>query len=393
MHAFAPVLLPAEVHDYVVSKVSGDLPALGRPAGADSTTTEALVEAIRSLTAARGGAGIGVDEAGEKTPKSVADTYRETYRTLLRFSNVGEVSELAPVWSRLAICHKSEQHTVLTQEFQKVCMSRGLSTELYTPIVTSTLKQMVVGFQFGGHGPDDLNSGCQPFLVSYSGSANHYQAVAAASIGNQLSQSEQTASLADYRMIRDKEKIKFPKDISETCITLCRYSILCQVLFQGTGPSHPLVTALWSTALSLQNLSPFVSDRYQSLARVAGVGATYFPRILRAVQLSVHDYFQMVAVNVDEGVIGIEVPNFSPMLQDLKRGTFHISTSWIALPDEYMTSHTPSTLSLSTVSRGSSAATNTSVSGADATCPAQRVETSLLILLGLRPPMGGSLLF
>ena len=66
MHAFSPVLLPPEVHaDYVVSKVSNDLPVLGQRSRADPTTTEALVGAIRSLTAARGG-GPGVDEAGEK---------------------------------------------------------------------------------------------------------------------------------------------------------------------------------------------------------------------------------------------------------------------------------------------------------------------------------------
>lgn len=91
-------------------------------------------------------------------------------------------------------------------------MAQGLSTELYAPVITTTLlKQMVVGFRCVGHGSDNLTSGCQPFLVSYAESANHYQAVAAASVGNQLSaQSEQNASLADYRAIRDKEKLKFP---------------------------------------------------------------------------------------------------------------------------------------------------------------------------------------
>ena len=367
VHAFAPVFLPPEVHDYVVSKVAIDLPALGRRSETGQGTTDALVGAIRSLTAARNAGIAGEDEAIPKAPKSVADTYRETYRTLLRFSNVQEVGELSPLWMRLANCHKSEQHTVLTQEFQKVCMARGLSTELYTPIVTTTLKQMIVSFHFGGNGPDDLSSGCQPFLVSYAGSANHYMAVAAASVGNQLAQNEQTASLADYRTIRDKEKIKFPNDVSETSITLYRFAILCQVLFQGTGPSHPLVQAMWATALGLQNISPFVADRHQSVSRVAGVGATYFARILRAIQLGVHEYLQQVAVNVEASVMGIEVPSFTTMLQDLKRGTFHVSTNWIALPDTYLTSHTPSTQSVSSGGRsaavtisGSSAATSVS---------------------------------
>lgn len=85
------------------------------------------------------------------------------------------------------------------QELQKVCMSRGLlATEYYVPAVTTSLKQMVLGFQFAVFGPDNLTSGCQPFLVSYAGHANHYQVLAAADISNQLAQGIQSASLMDY---------------------------------------------------------------------------------------------------------------------------------------------------------------------------------------------------
>lgn len=102
------------------------------------------------------------------------------------------------MWKRLANSAKNEQHTILVQEFQRVCMTRGLLTELYIPIVTATLKQMIVGFQFAGHGVDDLSAGCQPFLVLYAGSSNHLQGLEAASIGNQLAQGEHRASLLDY---------------------------------------------------------------------------------------------------------------------------------------------------------------------------------------------------
>jgi hypothetical protein len=90
------------------------------------------------------------------------------------------------------------------------------------PIVTATLKQMVVGLQFVGHSVDDLSTGCQPFLVSFAGGSNHLQALEAASIGNQLAQGEQNASLADYRTLREREKIKFPRDVTEVNITMGR---------------------------------------------------------------------------------------------------------------------------------------------------------------------------
>ena len=366
MHPFTPVHLPPEVHEYMTAKVHNDLPSLANR-GEATGTTEALVGAIRALTAPRerGAAAGGVDEPAAREPKTVADTYRETYRTLLRFSNVGSITELAPVWNRLANSHKSEHHTILTQEFHKVCMSRGLSTEYYAPIVTMSLKQMIVGFQFVGHGPDDLSSGCQPFLVTYSGKDDHYLAVAAADVGNQLSQGEQNATLSDYREIRAKEKVKFPKDVMDASITLCRFAVLCQVLFQGTGPTHPLVDAMWTTALGLQNLSPSITAQYQALSRMAGSAPTYYARVIRAIQLGVHDYFQQVAINVADSVIGVEVPSFGSMLQELKRGTFHQSTNWIAILDEYMGSSTPRT-ALSTVGsagRGTTPGASASVAG------------------------------
>lgn len=348
MQTYAPLFLPPEVYEYITRKVQSDLPAL-TTRGEVRGTTEALVGAIRALTTPRvAGTDTGAAGSGDRSsrePKSVAEAYRETYRTLLRFSNVGDVTELAPVWQRLANCLKSEQHTVLTQELQKVCMSRGLSTEYYVPVVTTALKQMVLGFQFVGFGPDDLTSGCQPFLVSYAGHANHYQVLAAADIGNQLAQGEQSASLMDYRTIREKEKVKLPKDVAETCITLCRFAVLCQVLFQGTGPTHPLVDAMWTTALGLQNLAPAVTDRYQGLLGTPGVAHTYFARIVRAVQLGVYEYLQGVAMNIAESAVGVEKPNFQSMLQDLKRGTFHLSTNWIPIPAEYMSMAAPQTLS------------------------------------------------
>ena len=266
----------------------------------------------------------------------MTETYRET---------VDNVTELSPLWSRFANSHKSEQHTILTQEFNKVCMSRGLSTKYYAPVVTTLLKQMVVGFQFVGHGPDDLSSGCQPFIVTYSGKDDHYRAVAAADVSNQLSHGEQAATLADYREIRAKEKVKFPKDVMDASITVCRFAVLCQVLFQGTGPTHPLVEAMWTTALGLQNQAPAITAQYQALSRNPGIAPTYYARVIRAIQLGVHDYFQQVAINVVESVMGVEVPNFGSMLLELKRGTFHQSTNWISIPDEYLGSAAPRTRS------------------------------------------------
>lgn len=209
-------------------------------------------------------------------------------------------------------------------------MSRGLSTESDKPVISTTLKQMVMSFQLMGHGVNDLMSGCQPFLVSYAGSAHHYSAVAAADVGNQLSQGGQNASLSDYRTIREKERLKFPRDISEVCITLTRFAVLCQCLLQGTGPLHPFVEAMWTTIAGFQNGAPFITERFHALSWYQ---CLYHARIIRrAIRVSVHDYMQMVASNTANGITGVEIPSVTTTLQKLRRGPLQNSTNWVDIP-------------------------------------------------------------
>ena len=337
-HHLMPVHMPANVYQYFTSKVKSDLPALGAPDAATAEITGTLAGALRALTRDGGGGGGGAEDRREREPKTVQEVYKETYRTLVRFCNVGSPTEVATVWSRLANCAKSEQHMVLIQEFQRVCRARGLATELYTPVVTASLKQTIVGFQFVGLGMDDLASGCQPFAVSYAGGASQLQALASADIGNQLAQGEQSASLADYRALREQEKVKFPRDAMDVIIAIGRYAVLCQTLFQGTGPDNPFVSTMWKLYAALSNAAPYITDKYhQQVAITPSVANMYFPCILRAVQVNAYEYLQSVGTNVADSHVGVDLPDFKALLWDLKHGTFRNGSNWIPLPDGYLT--------------------------------------------------------
>ena len=218
-----------------------------------------------------------------------------------------------------------------------MCVARGLSTQLYIPVVTTTLKQMIVGFQFPGHSVDDLGTGCQPFLVAYAGKAHHLQVTTALAVADQLAQGDQSASLADIRTIREGERLKFPLNASEVCVTLSRYAVLCQTLFQGTGPRHPFVEALWKVATGLKDVEPFVTDKYNELAGVHNLTSVYYTRIARAVQVCSHEYLHRLATNDTDPTDGIEVSKFDSMLLDLStRGTFQNSINWMDIPALYM---------------------------------------------------------
>lgn len=59
-----------------------------------------------------------------------------------------------------------------------------------------------------------------------------------------------------------------------------------------------------------------------------------------------------MATNTAHGVVGIDTPNFASLIQDLKRGTFHNSTSSMEIPAAHF--DTPSATPRSVVSTGPS---------------------------------------
>lgn len=331
-----PLHLPQEVYQYLTQKVRADLPHSANAGDVNTNgNTASLVGALRALA---GGGGEGAGRAARGEVKTVIDTYKETHRVLLRFCNVANAEDVAPLWKRLANCHKSEQQTLITQEMQRVCMERGLSTLLYVPIVTTTLKQMATGLQFPGHGVDDLSTGCQPFLaVAYAGKAHHLQATAASAVADQLAQGDHNATLADIRTIREGEMVKFPLNASEVCVTLARYAVLCQTLFQGAGEKHPFVEAMWKVAFGLKDIEPFVTDKYNDLASAhPGITSVYYARIVRTVQVYAHEYLHRIAINATDDITGIVVPDFGGLLLELTRGTYPNSTNWMDLPASYL---------------------------------------------------------
>ena len=122
LHTFNPVHLPDPVFGYVSLKIQQDLPGLaaGDTAPAAPQLATQLATALQALVGARRATG---DGAGPKEPKTIMDSYKETYRVLLRYCNVAGVEEVAPVWCRIASAHKSEQMAILNQELNKVCMA------------------------------------------------------------------------------------------------------------------------------------------------------------------------------------------------------------------------------------------------------------------------------
>lgn len=344
--------LPSAVHAFAMGKIYGDLPALranlGHPPQAPGALGGAadVVAVIRALQEAQrggrqreGGGRDGHDDDleddGRREPKSLREAYRETYVTLLRHCRVETVNEVAPVWKRLANAAKAEHQTVLQQECTKVCLAHQLAPELYSPVITATIKQMVTNLNFAGVGIEELNSGLNPFLVSYTGSKAHLEAIDTAEVARQLDLGHQSASIADIRALKDKEKVRLPKDLHQVAITLFRFAVLTECLFQSaTQDPHPLVGTLWRLAKEYTTRLPFILDRYHELAGTEHY-ASYPARILRRVQVQVVEYLQGVAAAPAGFAAVDQAPTFSTMLTYMQHGTFPASCDWMPLPASY----------------------------------------------------------
>lgn len=354
------LLLPEAVSEHVARKVQTDLPNLrglhNQPAGGGGGGAELgqVLGAVQRMADALGGTNANWQPRPAREPKTVDEVYKETYGILLRFCQADHVDHLAPLWSRLANCAKGEQQAVLQQELTRVCLARGLAPELYCPVVTTGLKQMVTSFNFAGHGSDDLTTGCQPFLIVYTGSGDYYRAQESAAVATQLDQGSTNATLADIRELRSTEKIKMPKDLHHVSLTLQRYAVLVHTLFQGAGNGHTLVQAIWLLANTFQAKLPLYIEKYRDV-QGTHLADAYPAHVLRYVQVAVQEYLQAVQVGgaaiggYAEG--GPEVPKFQELLMGLQRGSFHTSGAWLPMPPAYTTA--PTTAGRSGNSRGS----------------------------------------
>jgi hypothetical protein len=132
--------------------------------------------------------------------------------------------------------------------------------------MTTGVEQMVASLNFAGRGPDNLTAACQPFLVTYTGTDDHYSAAMNnAMVANQLAQGVANASLADICEIREKERLKLPSNLNQASYTLQRYTVLVHALFQGPGANNPFVKAIWILANTFNERLPLYLCQHQAL--------------------------------------------------------------------------------------------------------------------------------
>lgn len=104
----------------------------------------------------------------------------------------------------------------------------------------------------------------------------------------------------------------------EDGITIGRYTVLCQALFQGSGRDNPLVSLMWRLFAEMQNSAPSIADKFQQVAHQPTIADVF--HALRAMQVQVHDSLHAVSVNVADDHTGIDKPEFRAMVAEAGGG-------------------------------------------------------------------------
>lgn len=183
-------------------------------------------------------------------------------------------------------------------------------------------------------------------------------------VANQLDQGMANASLADIREIRDKEKVKLPRDLNQVSYyTLQRYAVLAHTLFQGPGTSNPFVASMWTLANTFNERLSLYLGHHQVLRGMPWY-EVYPAHVVQHVQINVYKYLQ--ALQVSDGTTGVALPSFQGLHQSLQRGSFHMSSDWLPLPSSVTVEPSAATLvlaaSVSVATRSTCASTSSAAS-------------------------------
>ena len=153
-------------------------------------------------------------------------------------------------------------------------------------------------------------------------------------VANQLDQGTASAFLADICEIREKEKVKVPRDLNQVSFTVRCYAILVHTLFQGPGNSNPFVKCMWLLAINFHEQLPHFLGQHQGLAGTPWADV-YAAHVLRRIQITAIEYLQSLAVGGAGGGSGkvTELPAFQELRRDLQRRSFYMSSLlWLPLP-------------------------------------------------------------
>jgi hypothetical protein len=153
--------------------------------------------------------------------KKPSKHWEGTIDLLLRLVGIGAEDDLPPIWPAWANCNKKEARTVLQERLRDNARILGLPK----PVATGDLTTMLISLSFDSVYEDNLESGLQPYVVSYKDQqtvANQQQ------VNKDYDMVQQGAApqLQDLYALKEASKIAVPTTENQMLRTLKAFTVL-----------------------------------------------------------------------------------------------------------------------------------------------------------------------
>jgi hypothetical protein len=194
------------------------------------------------------------------------------------------------------------------------------------PVATGELTQRFMGLQFASPDEDDLESGAQPFVVSYHGQKTLAQLQRLNTMWDMIQQGGQP-NLSDLFALKEASKISMPMTESQALRTLKAFAVVLAVL---CGTSSQIFKSYKSGVVEAYELHQAAVETYA----LSLPGKPVYAQIVRWVQLRLHSYWRLV-IRTTTGVVS--PPRFDDLFEQLEY------KQWVrpALPPLYLTEKKP----------------------------------------------------
>ena len=273
----------------------------GGPFGMTAAQFQAFVEAMRGGHTAPAPAAAGTGN----TSGTVDKRWSINLPTLLKLTQVSDISLLPPVWGAIARGPRKEERNILQAALDAHAHTAGAATNAKLT-VTKELLSTIVNLTFWAGDFDMLGEGLHPYRTVYVSAAKQAQDQANLQTYDSLAR-DGSLRLEDVQLFQLALKSHWPTDFLQLDTSLKLFHNLLLVILPR---AHPLV-------VSYDGLLNTWKGMHILFAEYFNVDKTRPAQFLRSLQLRVALYWQAMAGSTPSNALILPPPNFQELLMSV----------------------------------------------------------------------------
>jgi hypothetical protein len=225
----------------VEARLKSDLPGIIPDSGSQTGTTAAINHMTSEMLRVNQDRVLRDQQATTKTPEGY---YGQGVVILCRITYASTIQQLPDIYHDVSSSPKRMERQAVDERLRAVADTLGLLD--YVPAATASLTKKIAGCDFSHFDIQDLEAGIHPFCTTYRSPQSRTKLQQALSVYDDLREGT-GASLLDFQVLRDAEKVGIPYLMTEVTYCFKSFRILLHTLL---GPLHPFVQA-WDLFVSM----------------------------------------------------------------------------------------------------------------------------------------------